>query len=387
MWYESLRQVLFSVKRGFTTREFAYFCYMGKIKSWKNRKTIRLYAIIAMIVVTTFQGYWLNTVYESKKSIIIKESENILKTAVLDFDRKNISDQLMDDLAPYTTEIDEVTRQLFEVIKRNKDIKVKLEVEGKELSDTTAKRILNRLSDNRTVLPIDQSRKIYNVIKEEMKVAFGDLQFSVRHSKNKKIDVYPVESKVADVKTEGIRSQIDAKQEYGLNFYNMGWIVFNEMVSSIVLSIVYMIICISAIFLLLLNVNKSRKLMEMKDNFTHNMTHEFKTPIATLSAAIEALHKYDVLDDKEMAKEYLGIMKGDLDRLVNMTDSILYNAKMSEGEMAMRFEKSNLPGLVHKIVENMRPVLQKHEATVSVNSEDGNVWINAHMILILIRKQ
>jgi len=351
---------------------------MRKIKIWKNSKAIRLYAILAIMVITAFQGYWLYTVYESKKSIIIKESENILKTAVLNMDSKDMTDQLLNNDLPFTAELDDVTKELFRALKKNKDITVRMEVAGDTLNDSISQEILNKLSNKKAVLPKNQSRKVYTAIKEEMKVAFGNLNFCVRHSKNEYADVYPVDnSKAFDAKTDAIRSQMDAKQEYSLYFYNMKWIVFDEMIPSILLSIVYMIIYISAIFLLLLNVNKSRKLMEMKDNFTHNMTHEFKTPIATISLAIEALNKYDVLDDKEMTKEYLGLMKGDLDRLINMTDSILYNAKMSDGEMAMRFEKSNLSELVNRVEDHLKPILQKNQATVKVNYEDANLSIDA----------
>lgn len=349
---------------------------MGKIRLWKNSKAIRLYAFVAIIILTGFQVYWLYTVYESKRSIILRESENILKTTLLDMESKDVARQLLEYKIPHTSELDDVTKQLLRALKNNKDIQVKVHVEGNKIEDSLSQKVLEDLSTKKAVIPVNQAKKVYDAMKEEMKIVFGDLHFSVRHTKNNYLDVFPVRISVPESRTESIRSQMDTKQEYVLHFYNMRWIVLNEMYLSIVLSVVYMIIYISAICLLLLNVNKSRKLMEMKDNFTHNMTHEFKTPIATISVAIEALNKYDVLDDKEMTKEYLGLMKGDLDRLINMTDSILYNAKMTDGDMAMRFEKSNLLELLDRVVENVKPILQKNNATVSINSED-NVWINA----------
>jgi len=339
---------------------------MGKIKLWKNRKAIKLYAVVAILIITVFQVYWLYTVYEGKKNIIIKESENILRSAVLDMDSKSMETHILDNRIPHTSELDDVTKQLLKALKNNKEIKVRMEVAGEQLSDSASKEMLGKLAQDTPALFSGQSKKVYNYIKEELAVAFGNLQFSVIHAKRGKTDKYPVYATVADAATDTIRSQFDGQQEYSLEFTNTRLIVFNEMISSIVLSIFYMILYISAIILLIFNVNKSRKLMEQKDNFTHNMTHEFKTPMATISAAIEALNNYNVLDDKEMTKEYLGLMKGDLDRLINMTDSILYNAKMSDGGMSMQYENTLLPGFLNQVVDNLKPVLEKKETVVKV---------------------
>lgn len=349
---------------------------MKKIRLWKNRKAIKLYAVLAIAFITVFQGYWLYTVYQSKREIMLKESENILKKTIFESDYKMVQQQLLSS-ADGSPEMDEVTKQLLRTLKNQEGLSVKVSVDGEQLNDSTSQKVLEKLSRKNTVPESGKSKRIYNGIKEELRTTFGKIDFAVYHYHKNTVNFFPEKAIEADAVTDQIRSEIDSKQYYELHFANVTSIILNEMIASILLSLIYIAMCISAVILLIFNVDKSRKLLLQKDNFTNNMTHEFKTPMATIYAAIEALDTYDVLDDKEMTREYLAMMKADLDRLISMTDSILFNAKMSDGEIALKLEKTNLPDFVDSIVHHLKPVLEKKEASVNIVVEAKDLSINA----------
>jgi len=348
---------------------------MRKATLWKNRKAIKIYAAIAIILISIFQVYWLSSVFQSEKSIILRESENILKTAIFETEIARMEAELKDDTYSGLSGIDDITRQLMKVVKNNKDVQVKITMDDGTSNDSVSKQLMEKLTAEPGKKFLNKSEDVYKSIKLPMSSAFPNLKFKVYDYEKDKVSFYPKNNLEIHDKTQTIRSDRDSRQSYEIHFGNIAAIVLQKMTGSIILSIIYMILYISAIILLISNVNKSRKLMQQKDNFTNNMTHEFKTPMSTIYAAIEALNKYDILDDKEMTKEYLGLMKGDLDRLINMTDSILYNAKMSDGKIALQLKKIDLRDFVAGIVENLKPVLVKKNASVEINAIDPDIFI------------
>lgn len=220
-------------------------------------------------------------------------------------------------------------------------------------------------------------KSYYLDIKKEINASYPKLEFSLQIAKGKNKQFFPLNSwENAKNNSEKIFSQIDSGRSYQLNFRNLPEVVFFKMISSILLSLLYLLICVSAVVFLLKNIDKRKRLMELKDNFTHNMTHEFKTPLATLYAAIEALTTYNILDDKEMAKEYIGLMKNDLNRLSAMTESILNNAKLSKGKMVMDFETVNLHDFIENIVSDLKPQLAMKNATVVFHAIPDTLSVN-----------
>ena len=349
---------------------------MKKIRLWKNRKAIKWYAAIAIVFITVFQGYWLFTVYQSKREIMLQESENILKKAILEYETKIIQNQILSSTEG-SPEIDDVTRNLLNALKNSRNLSVKISVEGQQFNDSLSREAMEKLTQRQVIAPNDKSKKVYAAIKDEMLATFGQMKFGVTHYNKEASDWYPLRKIEYGTATEQVRSEMDSKQYYEIRFEDINSILVKEMIPSLLLSLIYILTCGTAVVLLIFNVDKSRKLMQQKDNFTNNMTHEFKTPMATIYAAIEALDTYNVLDDKEMTKEYLAIMKTDLNRLMSMTDSILFNAKMSDGELSLKFEKVNLTPFTESIVENLKHVLEKKNASVTILSEDNSLSIMA----------
>ncbi|TGD81421.1 sensor histidine kinase [Hymenobacter wooponensis] len=77
-------------------------------------------------------------------------------------------------------------------------------------------------------------------------------------------------------------------------------------------------------FLLMLStILKQKKLSEVKNDFINNMTHELKTPLATVSAAVEAMQNFGALNDPQKAQAYLSISRNELQRLSDLVEKVL----------------------------------------------------------------
>ncbi|MDO7852195.1 sensor histidine kinase [Hymenobacter convexus] len=104
-------------------------------------------------------------------------------------------------------------------------------------------------------------------------------------------------------------------------------------------------------FMLMLNtILKQRKLSEVKNDFINNMTHELKTPLATVSAAVEALQNFGALNDPAKTQAYLSISRTELQRLSDLVEKVLNIAVDERQPLELRPEHVRPAELVAEIV-------------------------------------
>ena len=102
---------------------------------------------------------------------------------------------------------------------------------------------------------------------------------------------------------------------------------------------VLLVCCIAyCLTYLLKSLFREKKLADIKNDFISNITHEFKTPIATIAVAVEALTSFDVLQDEKKTQRYLGHAKTELNRLSGLVDQILTIALYQNENMVLQRE-------------------------------------------------
>ena len=116
------------------------------------------------------------------------------------------------------------------------------------------------------------------------------------------------------------------------------------------------------------NLRAQQKLAAIKNEFISNITHELKTPIATVSVAIEAMKNFKVLDDPNKTKEYLDISQNELQRLSLLVDKVLKLSMFEKKEIELKIETVDLKLLVEEVAASMRLQLEKHKAKLSIKS-------------------
>ncbi len=120
------------------------------------------------------------------------------------------------------------------------------------------------------------------------------------------------------------------------------------------------------------NLRDQQRLMDMKNDFIGNVTHELKTPISTVSVALEALKDFDVLKDAKRTEEYLTMAQNELSRLTLLTDNVLKITTIENN--GLKFLKSNLDlnNIITRTLTSLKLLFDKQRATVTYETEGDN---------------
>jgi two-component system, OmpR family, phosphate regulon sensor histidine kinase PhoR len=121
--------------------------------------------------------------------------------------------------------------------------------------------------------------------------------------------------------------------------------------------------------LLYKNLLKQKRLADIKNEFISNITHELKTPIATVSVAIEALRSFNANMDVQRSKEYLDISANELQRLSLLVDKVLKLSMFENREIDLKYEPLNMQSLIQEVASSMRLQFEKKNAVVNISSE------------------
>ena len=124
-------------------------------------------------------------------------------------------------------------------------------------------------------------------------------------------------------------------------------------------AILFTIIIISAFYLTLRTMLRQKKLGKIKNDFINNMTHEFKTPIATISLAVDAMRNEKVLEDREKMGYFSTIIKEENQRMNRQVETILKASQLEKQEAELNLKPVHAHEVINDVVENF--VLQLEE--------------------------
>ncbi len=130
-------------------------------------------------------------------------------------------------------------------------------------------------------------------------------------------------------------------------------IILKEIAGLIFIAILFTLIIISAFFLTLRTLLIQKKLGEIKSDFINNMTHEFKTPLATISLAVDALKNEKVVGDKVKTDYFTGIIKEENKRMNKQVETILQAALLDKQEVQLNLKKLSANELIKNAVNNI----------------------------------
>ena len=149
----------------------------------------------------------------------------------------------------------------------------------------------------------------------------------------------------------------------------MGWII--------AASILFTIIIISAFALTVRQMFTQKKLSEIKSDFINNMTHELKTPLATISLAIDALTNEKVIHDTEKIRYYSGMIKDENRRMNKQVEKILQAARIERQEINLNLQQLNAHDIIHKVADNLSLQIQEKQGSLTLKLAAHKHKINA----------
>src|SRR3954454_16052341 len=129
---------------------------------------------------------------------------------------------------------------------------------------------------------------------------------------------------------------------------------------------IFNLIIIAAFYLALRTIINQRKLNAIKSDFINNMTHELKTPLATISLAVDALKNEKVLANRDRMQYFNGIIKDENKRMNKHVETILQAGLMDRQDIRMNLAPVHINELLPKVLENFRLQLQEKKGAVDL---------------------
>jgi len=150
-----------------------------------------------------------------------------------------------------------------------------------------------------------------------------------------------------------------------------------ERVFLIILTILFLIILILSFYMVIKLMYHQKKLSEIKSDFINNMTHEFKTPIATISLSSEMLLKPDVNKFPYKTKRYATVIFDENARLQKQVDQVLQLSVLEKGEFKLRFKEVDLHRIIRKMAEHFAVSVQKKGGMIHTQLESSQYHLKA----------
>ncbi len=144
----------------------------------------------------------------------------------------------------------------------------------------------------------------------------------------------------------------------------------------IVTSILFTIIILAAFYLTVRTMLRQKKLGEIKNDFINNMTHEFKTPIATISLAVDAMKNEKVISDREKLGYFSGIIKEENQRMNRQVETILRASQLEKQEIDLNLQPVHVHELIQDTVDNFSLQLKEKEGKAELLLNAKNDLVN-----------
>jgi two-component system, OmpR family, phosphate regulon sensor histidine kinase PhoR len=129
-------------------------------------------------------------------------------------------------------------------------------------------------------------------------------------------------------------------------------------------------------------IYRQKKLSDIKNDFINNMTHELKTPIATISLACEALNDKDMRSSERALQTYVGMINEENKRLGVLVENVLRTAIFEQGEMQLRPQQINLHTVIEQVIRNIEIQVKKKNGEIVRHLDASNPMIEGDVLHI-----
>ncbi len=163
----------------------------------------------------------------------------------------------------------------------------------------------------------------------------------------------------------------------GVLFPGQDRMVLYQMVFLIILSIVFLFILSLSFYMVISLMYRQKRLSEIKSDFINNMTHEFKTPIATISLASEMLLKPEVNKFPYKTKRYATAIFDENTRLQKQVDQVLQLSVLEKGEFKLKLKEIDLHRIIRKMAEHFDVIVKKKGGMIQTQLDSDHSLLKA----------
>ena len=363
--------------------EFLDSCYLCTVKSRKSYLLILL-AVIALTAIAAYELYWIKGLYKTRR----EAAESEIRVSIT------------------WAEMEELTT-------RRKQTSDSVRVTARVYSGTNAR--ISKIVSTKFAAPGDSIPESITVTKMDQPL---DLDLFENNTGMTNLPVmdsilthrldslgYPLEHRIVLMDGEEVLSEAQtpsytsssrdehismtsiANRGAGYELYcePMTGSILRGMIGVLLMSAGILLILALVFYQMVRALRKQRELDEMKSDFTSNMTHELKTPIAVAYAANDAMLVYGLDKNPEKREEYLKVTRESLEKLNGMVEQILSMSMENRERLVLRIERTQLLPLLEGVAAQARLSAGKPcEIKVEVSPESLSADIDASLISSVI---
>ena len=287
-----------------------------------------------------------------------------------------------------------ITTKITSGIDGNKNVQSKTE-SFKRLKDYERNQFENAYKNILSKTPIHKrtsGEKIKKLINEQLKelglstnfeyaVYSNDLATKIR-SRNFALDpssTYGVPLFVND--------EIKTNFQLYVNFSDKKSFVLSSIMGMAILSLLFTGVIILTYTSALRQLLKQRQISQTKTDFINNMTHEFKTPIATINLALDALKNPKVSDNKEFIARYHNMIREENRRMHNQVENVLRISKLENDELDLEKGEVNLHDIIENAITHVSLIVEHKGGYIKahLNALNSSVYgSNIHLTNIIV---
>ncbi len=167
-----------------------------------------------------------------------------------------------------------------------------------------------------------------------------------------------------------------------VSFPNKNSVINMRIIGQFILSALFVLMIMTVFGVSLYYIRKQRQIHEVKASFINNITHEFKTPIATINVAADALKSPIVLKNVEKIKHYADLIKLENKRLNSQIEMILRMSRLDKNEINLDIQKVNLNHIIKDAVSHIRLIVENRNGIIIEKYSREELFINVDLFHI-----
>ncbi|MEZ4802868.1 MAG: HAMP domain-containing sensor histidine kinase [Gelidibacter sp.] len=163
-----------------------------------------------------------------------------------------------------------------------------------------------------------------------------------------------------------------------VNFPDRNKYLFRNILGMTILSIVFTSIIIIAFGSAIHQLIQQRQISQIKSDFINNMTHEFKTPIATINLALDSIKNPKILGDQEKVMRYLNMIKDENKRMHAQVENVLRISKLEKNELNISKDRVKLHDLIEDAITHVELIVEDRQGYIKthLDAEKSSVLAN-----------
>ena len=156
----------------------------------------------------------------------------------------------------------------------------------------------------------------------------------------------------------------------GAKIGRFAWYLIGKIIPQILFALILLVLSGIALVFTYRSLKKQVMLNNLRNDFIGNITHELKTPVATIKVVLESLRNFDMKSDPAVASDYLSMASLEIDRLDKLISQVLNISVLEESDFLLTLRTSDLKTLAERVIRSLGPRFEKDKAVISLDAPD-----------------